>query len=110
MLKQDDPKKCTAAKLVKFGLANNVHKTSNKTLVLDPFAEKTLLNKDKKLIRSVTGIDCSWSLADKTFVKKFTILPESSIETLPDSTWNIEIIKDEQLSRLYYKITYITLE
>jgi len=72
MLKQDDPKKCTAAKLVKFGLANNVHKTSNKTLVLDPFAEKTLLNKDKKLIRSVTGIDCSWSLADKTFVKKFT--------------------------------------
>ena len=72
MLKQDDPKKCTAAKLVKFGLANNVHKTSNKTLVLDPFAEKTLLNKDKKLIRSVTGIDCSWSLADKTFVKKFS--------------------------------------
>jgi len=72
MLKQDDPKKCTAAKLVKFGLANNVHKTSNKTLVLDPFAEKTLLNKDKKLISSVTGIDCSWSLADKTFVKKFT--------------------------------------
>ena len=71
MLKQDDPKKCTAVKLVKFGLANNVHKTSNKTLVLDPFAEKTLLNKDKKLIRSVTGIDCSWSLADKTFVKKF---------------------------------------
>ncbi len=72
MLKQDDPKKCTAAKLVKFGLANNVHKTSPKTLVLDPFAEKTLLNKDKKLIRSVTGIDCSWNLADKTFVKKFT--------------------------------------
>ena len=72
MLKQDDPKKCTAAKLVKFGLANNVHHTSKKTLVLDPFAEKTLLNKDKKLIRSVTGIDCSWSLADKTFVKKFT--------------------------------------
>jgi len=72
MLKQDDPRKCTAAKLVKFGLANNVHKTSKKTLVLDPFAEKTLLNKDKKLIRSVTGIDCSWNLADKTFIKKFT--------------------------------------
>jgi pre-rRNA-processing protein TSR3 len=72
MLKQDDPRKCTAAKLVKFGLANNVHHTSNKTLVLDPFAEKTLLNKDKQLINSVTGIDCSWNLADKTFVKKFT--------------------------------------
>jgi len=72
MLKQDDPKKCTAAKLVKFGLATGIHKTSTKTLVLDPFAEKTLLKKDKKLINSVTGIDCSWNLADKTFVKKFT--------------------------------------
>lgn len=43
-------------------------------------------------------------------LEKFTILPESSIETLPDSTWNVEVIKDEQLSRLYYKITYVSLE
>ena len=71
MLRQDDPKKCTAVKLVKFGLANDVNKTSGKTLVLDPFAEKTLLRKDRKLINSITGIDCSWNLADKTFVKKF---------------------------------------
>ena len=72
MLKQDDPRKCTAAKLVKFGLANDIHKTSNKTLVLDPFAEQILLNKDKKLINSITGIDCSWNLADETFVKNFS--------------------------------------
>ncbi len=71
MFKQDDPKKCTAAKLVKFGLAKDVKKTTNKTLILDPFAEKTLLNKDKKLISSITGIDCSWNLADQTFTKKF---------------------------------------
>ena len=71
MLKQDDPRKCTAAKLVKFGLAKNVHKTSSNTLILDPFAEKTLLPKDKKLINSITGIDCSWTLAGKTFTKKF---------------------------------------
>ena len=71
MLKQDDPRKCTAEKLVKFGLANSIHKTSNRTLVLDPFAEKILLQKDRKLISSITGIDCSWNLADKTFVKKF---------------------------------------
>lgn len=43
-------------------------------------------------------------------LEKFTILPESSIETLPDSTWNVEVIKDAQPSRLYYKITYVTLE
>ena len=71
MFKQDDPKKCTAAKLVKFGLAKDVNKTSTKTLILDPFAKKILLKKDKKLISSITGIDCSWNLAGKTFRKKF---------------------------------------
>ena len=40
MLKQDDPKKCTAAKLVKFKLAKNVKKISKNTLVLNPFAQK----------------------------------------------------------------------
>jgi len=72
MLKQDDPKKCTAAKLVKFGLARDVRKTTNSTLVLDPYAQKTLLCNDNKLINSVTGIDCSWSKADETFIKKFS--------------------------------------
>ncbi len=71
MFKQDDPKKCTAAKLVKFGLAKDINKTSTRTLILDPFAKKILLKKDKKLISSITGIDCSWNLAGKTFRKKF---------------------------------------
>jgi len=43
-------------------------------------------------------------------LEKFTILPESSSGTLPDSIWNVEVIKDEQPSRLYYKITYVTSE
>lgn len=72
MLKQDDPNKCTAAKLVKFGLAKNVKKTTEKTLVLDPFAKKTLLASDKKLVGSVTAIDCSWTLADQAFTTKFS--------------------------------------
>ena len=72
MYKQDDPKKCTAAKIVKFGLAKNIKKTSGKTLVLDPFAEKTILPKDKKIVNSIAGIDCSWSYADKTFSSKFS--------------------------------------
>ena len=72
MYKQDDPKKCTAAKIVKFGLAKNIKKTTGKTLVLDPLAQKTILPTDKKLVNSITGIDCSWNLADKTFSSKFT--------------------------------------
>ena len=62
----------TAAKIVKFGLAKNVKKTTEKTLVLDPFAKKILLASDKKLVGSVTAIDCSWNLADKAFTTKFS--------------------------------------
>lgn len=43
-------------------------------------------------------------------LEKFTILPESSDASLPDSTWNVEVIKNEQASRLYYKVTYVTVE
>ena len=71
MLKQDDPKKCTAAKLVKFKLAKNVKKISKNTLVLNPFAQKTLLPNDRKLVNSITAIDCSWNLADQAFAKKY---------------------------------------
>lgn len=71
MFYQDDPKKCTAAKMVKFGLAQNITKIGTKGLVLDPFSEKTLLPKDKFLINSVVGIDCSWNLVDQAFSKKF---------------------------------------
>jgi len=71
MFYQDDPKKCTAAKMVKFGLAQNIKKIGARGLVLDPFSEKTLLPKDKSIIHSIIGIDCSWNLADQAFSKKF---------------------------------------
>ncbi len=71
MFYQDDPKKCTAAKMVKFGLAQNIKKIGSKGLVLDPFAEKTLLPKDASVIHSIVGIDCSWNLANHAFSQKF---------------------------------------
>ena len=43
-------------------------------------------------------------------LEKFSILPESSTTFLPDVNWNIEVIKDDQVSRFYYKLTYKTLE
>ncbi len=43
-------------------------------------------------------------------LEKFSILPESSIAFLPDANWNVEVIKDDQVSRFYYKVTYKTLE
>ena len=71
MFKQDDPKKCTAAKLVKFGMAKPIKKTTQNTLILDPFAKQTLLFSDKELFDSVTGIDCSWEKAEQAFTKNF---------------------------------------
>ncbi|HKU32233.1 MAG TPA: DUF367 family protein [Candidatus Nitrosotalea sp.] len=71
MLKQDDPAKCTAAKLIKFGLATQVRKTIHATVVLHPFAEKTVLKKDKDLVDSITAVDCSWELAQKVFARNF---------------------------------------
>ncbi len=76
MLNQDDPSKCTAAKLVKFGIAKQVRKASDRTMILDPFAEKIVLRIDRQYIDSITAIDCSWELAQKTFRKKFGGLPK----------------------------------
>jgi pre-rRNA-processing protein TSR3 len=75
MFRQDDPKKCTAAKLVKFNLAKSVTKTTQNTIILDPFAKQTLLYHDAKIADSITGIDCSWNLADTTFKKRFGGIP-----------------------------------
>src|SRR5689334_15711168 len=75
MFRQDDPKKCTAAKLVKFGMAKNVRNTSSNTLILDPFADRILLNKDRLVADSITGVDCSWELVKNTFVKTFFGIP-----------------------------------
>jgi len=41
-------------------------------------------------------------------LEKFSILPESSDEFLPNTNWNVEVIKDNEISRMYYKVTYKT--
>ena len=43
-------------------------------------------------------------------LEKFSIIPESSTAFLPDVNWNVEVIKDDQVSRFYYKVTYKSLE
>ena len=50
MLKQDDPRKCSAVKLVKFGLARQVKQTTSHTLVLNPFSKKHCLSQTKNLL------------------------------------------------------------
>lgn len=72
MFEQDDPTKCTAAKLVKFGIARRVKHLKGTDVILNPFASEFILQSDKEKTHSITGIDCSWELAQDTFLKKFT--------------------------------------
>ncbi|HSD05123.1 MAG TPA: lamin tail domain-containing protein [Nitrosopumilaceae archaeon] len=39
-------------------------------------------------------------------LEKFTILPDDSDGMIPSGDWNVEIIKNKQISRFYYKISY----
>lgn len=72
MFYQDDPKKCTAAKMIKFGLAEKIKRINSRSLVLDPFSQDTLLPKDRLKIRTVVGLDCSWNMAVETLSKNFS--------------------------------------
>jgi len=43
-------------------------------------------------------------------LEKFSILPQSSEDFLPDTNWNVEVLKDDEISRFYYKLTYKTTQ
>lgn len=65
MLRQDDPFKCTAAKLAKFRLAEQVKFIRKNTIVLNPFSQTPVTNNDVGTADSVCAIDCSWERADE---------------------------------------------
>ena len=47
---------------------------------------------------------------DDVRLEKFSILPENSNSKIDIDDWNVEIIKDEQPTRFYYKVSYVNLE
>lgn len=67
MYGQDDPKKCSAARLVKFNLATSVKKIKPNTIVLNPFAKQFLFRSDATMVSGIVAIDCSWNKIDGTF-------------------------------------------
>lgn len=44
------------------------------------------------------------------YLEKFDILPVSSDGFLPNTNWNVDVIKEDQTSRFYYKINYKLIE
>jgi pre-rRNA-processing protein TSR3 len=71
MLKQDDPSKCTAAKLIKFRLAQSVKYISKKTLILNPFSPILLSKQDANVSDSICAIDCSWNRFEHELKNRF---------------------------------------
>lgn len=63
MMRQDDPSKCTAAKLAKFRIAEPVRFIKKDTIVLSPFSDTLLTRKDAAIAGAVCAIDCSWEKA-----------------------------------------------
>jgi len=69
---EDDPKKCSAKKMYKFNFAyltNNIKKIPKNTLLLNPFAEKSLSKEDASIAKKngIVAIDCSWKNAENSF-------------------------------------------
>jgi pre-rRNA-processing protein TSR3 len=74
-LHQDDPAKCTSAKMRKLGFARAVvpNRISRDAIILNPFAETTLLKSDgdNALKHGLVVIDCSWVKATGVFKRKY---------------------------------------
>ena len=65
---EDDPKKCTARKLARMGLAELVERPQGippGSVLLDPFAEKAVSAEDvgDVVTTSLAALDCSWKTA-----------------------------------------------
>jgi pre-rRNA-processing protein TSR3 len=69
---EDDPKKCSAKKLARFGfvtLETKIRKTPKKAILLNPFAEKSLSKEDLPVAEKngILALDCSWENAENSF-------------------------------------------
>ncbi len=71
-LHQDDPKKCTAARLRKFNLARripNLKRVPGSTIVLNPTARQRIASTDRNIVEhdGIVALDCSWNRSDRIF-------------------------------------------
>lgn len=69
---EDDPKKCSARKLNKFGyvqLETNLKKIPKNAIVLSPFIKKSISREDLDIAikNGIVAVDCSWKTADSCF-------------------------------------------
>jgi pre-rRNA-processing protein TSR3 len=70
--RQDDPKKCTSARLRKFQLVRrlpSMKRIPPSAIVLNPTSSQTLSHEDRELARrgGLVALDCSWNLSEGVF-------------------------------------------
>ncbi len=70
--RQDDPKKCTSARLRKFRLVQgltSMGRIRSSAVVLNPTSSKTLSREDRESIQrdGLVALDCSWNLSEGVF-------------------------------------------
>ena len=70
--RQDDPKKCTSARLRKFRLLQSLTsmgRIRSSVIVLNPTSSKTLSREDRESIQrdGLVALDCSWNLSEGVF-------------------------------------------
>ncbi len=74
-MRQDDPAKCTSAKMRKLGFARAISKPAipKESIVLNPSAEDILISTDRRRSQAhgLVVIDCSWNLARGVFNQRF---------------------------------------
>ena len=83
MLKQDDPNKCTAAKLAKFGLITPIKYIPKTSIVLNPYSDIVLSKKDLSFSSSICAIDCSWNYISSSLEKLQAIKKKGLSRRLP---------------------------
>ena len=71
-MNDDDPKKCSAKKLYKFGyvrLETNIRKIPKDAVLLNPFSKKSLSKEDIDIAEKngIIAVDCSWKNAENNF-------------------------------------------
>jgi len=69
---EDDPKKCSAKKLNRFGhvkLEESIRKLPKNLILLNPLADKSLSKEDIVIAKStgILALDCSWKNVDNSF-------------------------------------------
>jgi pre-rRNA-processing protein TSR3 len=68
----DDPKKCSAKKMHRFGFARLVtspNKIPKKMILLNPYTKKSLSPQDREMSEKtgLLALDCSWNHAEEMF-------------------------------------------